>query len=186
MTSRPAVFLDRDGTLIEERHYPVRDEDLVLLPGVGPGLQRLASAGFLRIVVTNQSAVARGLVDEERLGRLHARLAAALAAAGGAWDALYYCPHHPEGTDLAYRFACGCRKPGRLLLDLAVAEHDIDLGRSVAIGDSPRDLFPGVELGTRILVESGHPLSDRSAADHVAPDLPAAIEWMLTEAGITS
>lgn len=180
MIARPAVFLDRDGTLVEERHYPCHEEDLVLLPGVGPSLQRLAAAGYLRIVLTNQSAVARGLLDEERLGALHAHLARHLEAAGGGWDALYYCPHHPDGSDLAYRFRCACRKPARGLLDLALEQHAIDLSRSVFIGDSPRDLYPGVEpVGSRILVESGHPLDQREGADHVASDLTTAVDWLL-------
>src|SRR5215470_9248444 len=140
--SRPAVFLDRDGTLIEERGFPAREEDLVPLPGVGRALARLAEAGFLRLVLTNQSAIARGLYDEEHLERLHADLQRKLAAQGGAVDAIYYCPHHPEGKAVAYAFACTCRKPGRGLLDLAVREHDIDLARSVFIGDAPRDMFP--------------------------------------------
>ena len=177
---RPAVFLDRDGTLIEERGYPARPDDIVPLPGVGQALDRLAHAGWLRIVLTNQSGVARGLFTEEDLGRLHEDLARKLAQQGGGFDALYYCPHHPEGRAKAYAFACACRKPGRGLLDLALAEHDIDLSRSAFVGDSPRDLFADVAgAGPRILVRSGHALKDGAKADFVANDLPAAVEWLL-------
>jgi len=175
-----AVFLDRDGTLIEERGYPVRCEDIVPLPGVAEALARLREAGWLCLVLTNQSAIARGLLDEEQLGVLHEHLQAQLAARGGGLDGVYWCPHHPEGKAVAYSFACECRKPREGLLALALADHDVDLRRSVFIGDSPRDLFPGAgPVTARILVRSGHPLADVSLADHVAERLPAAVEWLL-------
>ena len=177
---RPAVFLDRDGTLIEERGYPARPADIVPLPGVGRALARLGQAGWLRIVLTNQSGVARGLFSEEDLARLHDDLAVKLAQQGGAVDALYYCPHHPQGRAVGYRFACTCRKPARGLLDLALAEHPVDLARSAFIGDSPRDLFADVAgSGPRILVKSGHALPEGARADCVAADLEAAVEWLL-------
>ena len=180
--SRPAAFLDRDGTLIEERGFPAREEDLVPLPGVGRALARLAEAGFLRLVLTNQSAIARGLYDEEHLERLHSDLRRKLAAQGGAVDAIYYCPHHPEGKAVAYAFECTCRKPGRGLLDLAVREHDVDLARSVFIGDAPRDMFPDAgPARARILLRSGHPLPADATADFIAADLPEAVEWLLKE-----
>ncbi len=179
---RPAVFLDRDGTLVEERHYPVREQDLVPVPGAAGALRRLHQAGYLVLLLTNQSAVARGMLDEERLGALHADLLGRLASDGGVIDDVFYCPHHPEGTALAYAFPCDCRKPAPGLLHRAMARHDIDLSRSAFIGDSPRDLFPGVEgAGARILVRSGHPLEDVSAADQVAPDFPAAVDWLLAQ-----
>ncbi|HEX5012147.1 MAG TPA: HAD-IIIA family hydrolase [Planctomycetota bacterium] len=177
---RPAVFLDRDGTLIEERGYPACEEDILPLPGVGLALQRLGEAGFLRIVLTNQSGVARGLYTEEDLGRLHADMARKLAAQGGAIDAIYYCPHHPEGSAVAYAFACACRKPGSGLLDMALAEHAIDLPRSVFIGDGVRDLYPEAgPVRARILLRSGHPLPADAQADHIAKDLGQAVEWLL-------
>lgn len=180
MAPRPAVFLDRDGTLIEERHYPVTPEDIVPLPGAAEALTRLGQAGFLRVVLTNQSAVARGLIDEERLARLHEVLADRLGASGARWDDLLYCPHHPDGVAVGYARACRCRKPAPGLLELAATRHDIDLGRSCAIGDSPRDLFPDVEgLGARILVLTGHAPADTSVADHVAPDIASAVDWWL-------
>lgn len=176
---RPAVFLDRDGTLIEERGFPVRREDIVPLPGVGRALAALGRAGWLRIVLTNQSAVARGLLSEEELGRLHEDLAAKLARQGGAIDALYYCPHLPEGTAGGYAHACSCRKPAPGLLELALAEHPVDLSRSAFIGDSPRDLFPAVRgAGPRILLRSGHSLTDTTGADHVADTLVDAVDWL--------
>ena len=178
--ARRAVFLDRDGTLIEERRYPVRSEDIVPVPGAAVALARLRDAGWMVIVLTNQSAVARGMITEEDLGALNEELLERLSRAGGRVDALYYCPHHPEGRAVAYAHACDCRKPADGLLRLALAGHDIDLSRSAFIGDSPRDLFPGAgPVAARILVRSGHPLSDTSGADHVAADLPAAVDWLV-------
>jgi len=177
---RRAVFLDRDGTLIEERGFPVRRDDIVPLPGVSRALAELGRDGWLRIVLTNQSAIARGLLSEEELGRLHEDLAAKLARQGGAIDALYYCPHLPDGVARGYAHACACRKPGRGLLDLALAEHPIDLGASAFIGDSARDLYLDVAgAGPRILLRSGHPLTDTRGADHVADTLADAVAWLL-------
>lgn len=174
------MFLDRDGTLIEERHYPVTAGDIVPVPGAGAALARLEQAGYLRVVLTNQSAVARGMITEEELGLLHEDLLRKLARAGGGIDALYYCPHHPDGRAVGYAFACGCRKPARGLLDLAVSEQGIDLSRSAFIGDSARDLFTAVgAAGPRILVAGGQPPADDAGADHVAPNLPAAVDWLL-------
>lgn len=177
-----AAFIDRDGTLIEERSYPATEADIVPLPGAGHALRRLSSAGFLCIVLTNQSAVARGMLDEERLGQLHDHLRRALAAEGGALDDLFYCPHHPEGSNLAYAHVCACRKPGRGLLDQALAAHDIDLAGSVFIGDSRRDLFLDAgDVAARILVRSGHALDDTSGADLVAPSIVEAVDWLLND-----
>ncbi|MHC5210059.1 MAG: D-glycero-alpha-D-manno-heptose-1,7-bisphosphate 7-phosphatase [Planctomycetota bacterium] len=180
MSGQPAVFLDRDGTLIEERGYPTAKDDIVLRPDAGAALARLAAAGYARIVLTNQSAIARGMLTEEELAALHADLLAKLAADGGTLDAIYYCPHHPDGTAIAYSHACQCRKPAPGMLELAVREHELDLTRSAFIGDSPRDLFPGVPgTGPRLLVHGGHPLSDVTGADHVAASLSEAVDWLL-------
>ncbi|MCB9899184.1 MAG: HAD-IIIA family hydrolase [Planctomycetes bacterium] len=185
MNGRPAVFLDRDGTLIEERHYPVDEADLVPIKGAGYALARLQAAGLLCIVLSNQSAVARGMLDEERLGELHEALSARLRCDGGTWDALYYCPHHPLGRAIGYGFPCGCRKPARGLLDLAVARHGVDVSRSFFVGDAPRDLF--VDAGPcagRVLVLSGHPLDDVGAADVVLPSVAEAADWILERCGV--
>jgi len=179
-TRRAAVFIDRDGTLIEERGYPVRAEDIVVLPGVGQALQRLAAAGYLRILLTNQSAVARGMLSEEELAGLHEHLERQLQTNGGGLEAIYYCPHHPEGSAVGYNHACRCRKPATGLLDLALSEHAIDLSASVFVGDSPRDLF--VQAGpcaARILVTSGHALTDTRDADVVLPSFAEAAAWIL-------
>lgn len=183
MSGRAAVFLDRDGTLIEERGYPTTKADIVLRPDAGAALARLAAARYLCIVLTNQSAVARGMLTEEALGALHDDLLEKLAADGGLVDALYYCPHHPDGIARAYAFRCACRKPAAGLLELAAREHGVDLARSAFIGDSPRDLFPGLTgTGPRVLVRGGHPLTELGGADHVADTLLDAVDWLLARA----
>jgi len=186
VTATRAVFLDRDGTLIEERNYPTRAADLVPLPGVARALGRLQRAGWLRVVLTNQSAIARGLLDEEQLAGLHAELLDRLRSTGGGWDALYYCPHHPDGKAAAYSFRCGCRKPAPGLVRLAVSELGIDLSASAFIGDQPRDLFPGLGgTGPRLLVRSGHPLTEDAGADLVVPSLVEAVDWLIARDGTT-
>jgi D-glycero-D-manno-heptose 1,7-bisphosphate phosphatase len=180
---RPAAFLDRDGTLIEERNYPVKNEDIVPLPGAGAALRRLRAAGFLTIVLTNQSAVARGMIDEEGLGELHEHLRRVLAAEGGGLDDIFYCPHHPEGSNVAYAHTCRCRKPARGLLEQALVAHDVDMHGSIFIGDARRDLF--LDAGpcrARVLVTSGHELDDTSGADFVVPTIVEAVDEVLLHA----
>ncbi|GJM20166.1 MAG: D,D-heptose 1,7-bisphosphate phosphatase [Planctomycetota bacterium] len=182
MKARPAVFLDRDGTLIEERSYPRRREDIVPFAGVGAALHRLNEAGFLCIVLSNQSAVARGMLDEEELGALHDDLRERLASEGGELDAIYYCPHHPEGSSPAYAQRCGCRKPAHGLFELACFEHEIDLSRSAFVGDAVRDMFHGVAPeALRVLVRSGHGLPPDAEAhcDVIVDDVLQAVDLIL-------
>src|SRR5690606_29243792 len=133
--SRPAVFLDRDGTLIEERSYLADPDGVTLLPGVVTGLQALHEAGYLLMVVTNQAGIARGLIRAVDYERVRQRLDEMLARSGVALDGVYVCPHHPAITG-----PCDCRKPGLALYQQAAAEHDIDLARSAFIGDKPGDV----------------------------------------------
>lgn len=182
MKPRPAVFLDRDGTLIEERSYPRRREDIVPFPGAGAAVKRLADAGFLCIVLSNQSAVARGMLSEEELGVLHEHLRAMLRSEGGELDGIYYCPHHPEGVAPAYAYPCDCRKPGLGLLELACFEHAVDLSRSAFVGDAVRDMFHGAAPDAlRVLVRSGHGLPPDAASrcDAIVDDLHAAVDLVL-------
>lgn len=110
-TPRPAVFLDRDGVLIEDVHYLKNPEQVRLTPGAGPAVARLNAEGLPVVVVTNQSGVARGYFPEEAVAEAHRRLDELLAEHGARIDRYYHCPHHPDGTVAAYRVACECRKP---------------------------------------------------------------------------
>jgi D-glycero-D-manno-heptose 1,7-bisphosphate phosphatase len=176
---RPGVFVDRDGTLIEDPGY-LRDPAAVrLLPGVGHALARLNAAGIPVVVVSNQSGIARGLLTEAAYHDVQRRLAALLAAEGARFDAEEFCPHLPEITG-----PCECRKPGVLLFRRAAGRLDIDLARSWWVGDRLRDVLPAETFGgTGILVRTGQ--GEAEAADpHAArftpePDLPAAVDRIL-------
>ncbi|MFA6107639.1 MAG: D-glycero-beta-D-manno-heptose 1,7-bisphosphate 7-phosphatase [Candidatus Latescibacterota bacterium] len=184
----PAVFLDRDGTLNREVDHLHRVDDLELLPGTATALACLREAGFLLVVVTNQSAVARGLLTVPALEEIHAELQRRLAAAGARLDALYYCPHHPDEGDPPFRCRCDCRKPAPGLLHRAAADLGIDLTASYMVGDTRSDLEAGWAAGCRTVLvrtgygsatlqEAGPELLDR--VDHVAADLAAAARWIV-------
>ena len=157
MTGPAAAFLDRDGVLIEEVGHLHRAEDVRLVPGAAAAVRRLRAAGYRVIVITNQSAVARGLLTEEALERIHEHLRAELARDGAVIDDLLYCPHHPTEGQGAYRIECACRKPAAGLLLEAQRRHGLDLGRSVLIGDKRSDLGAARRAGCRgVLVRTGH------------------------------
>ena len=185
---RPAVFLDRDGTMIGEVDYLRSVEQLRLLPGVAGAVRRLNEAGFAVVVTTNQSGVARGLLTEGDLDRIHEQLRQRLVRRGARLDGLYYCPHHPEAKVARYRRECGCRKPSPEMLQRAAAELDLDLKQSFAVGDSERDVEAGRRAGCRtVLVRTGYGkraeagLGEADRPDHIADDLASAVEWVLGE-----
>lgn len=179
-----AVLLDRDGTLNREVDFLRRVEDLEVLPGVVEALQRLDAAGYVLAVLTNQSGIARGYLDEVALARIHEALHERLQRLPRAY---LHCPHHPDGGH-GYGGACACRKPLPGLLHQAQQLLDIEWRGSVLIGDSARDLLParGLPL-TTIHVRSGKPFAAErealraagSPADHEAEDLAAAVDWLL-------
>ncbi len=155
--ARAAVFLDRDGVIIAERQYLADPQGVELLPGAAEAIAALNRAGWVVVVVTNQSGVARGLFSLEAVGQQHARLCELLEGYGARLDGIYVCPHHPEGEVAAYRQVCGCRKPAPGLLQQAAAELELDLSASWMIGDKPSDLQAGAAAGCRTaLVRTGH------------------------------
>lgn len=174
---RRAVFLDRDGTLIEDVDYLTAPAQLRILPGVPAALRQLREAGFLLLVVTNQSAVARGMLSEEELAAIHAELNRRLAAEGAAVDAFYYCPHLPDGVVGRYARACDCRKPAPGLLRRAAQEWGVDAARSYAVGDSARDVEAGRRAGCYSILVGA---ADAGGADARAADLAAAAAIILT------
>jgi D-glycero-D-manno-heptose 1,7-bisphosphate phosphatase len=150
-----AVFLDRDGTLVEEVPYLHDPERVVLLPGAGT-LAGLAAAGYALVVVTNQAGVARGRYDEAAVEAVHRRLAELLAGVGVRLDAVLYCPHHPEATVPGYARACRGRKPGPGMLEAASTRLGLDLAASVMIGNHPTDVGAAVAAGvTPLFVTTG-------------------------------
>jgi D-glycero-D-manno-heptose 1,7-bisphosphate phosphatase len=184
--SRPAVFLDRDGTLNREVNYLSDPAEFAWLPGSRRAIARLNQAGLAAVVITNQSGIARGLFDERTLESIHARMHATLADAGARLDGVYFCPHHPDFGSPPYRAHCGCRKPLPGLLERAARELQLDLTRSWVVGDSGRDLAAGAALNLPgLLVETGQgraQASQLSAAGEVfeaVPDLAAAVDRIL-------
>lgn len=154
---RRAVFLDRDGTINVEKEYLHRPEEFVFIPGAPEAIRLLNDAGFLVIVVTNQSGVARGLYDEEAVCALHRHLDAELAARGGRVDAYYFCPHHPEHGTGKYRQECSCRKPLPGMIEAATRAFAIDLAASYVVGDKASDVAVGLAAGCRpLLVRTGY------------------------------
>lgn len=180
---RPAVFLDRDGTLNREVNYLADPADLDLIPGCAGALESLRECGYALVVVTNQSGIARGLLTEDDLGLIHSRLEDQL---GLRFDAIEYCPHHPDHGPPAYRKVCPCRKPQPGMLQSAARRLDLDLGASWTIGDSERDLLAGRRAGTSaILVGTGkgeaeneRMILEGAPPEKFAVDIVEAARWV--------
>ena len=152
-----AVFLDRDGTLIEEIGYLDRLDRVAFFPFSVDAVRLLNRAGFMVVVVTNQACIGRAFFDETFVEETHSSLSKRLAAGGAAIDAFYFCPHHPEATRPGYKQACDCRKPQPGLLKRAAHNHDIDLAASFVVGDRGHDIAAGVAVGARgVLVRTGY------------------------------
>lgn len=184
--SERAVFLDKDGTLVEDVPYNADPARLRLTPGAAAGLRLLHRAGYRLIVVSNQSGVARGYFPETALRAVEARLRQLLAAAGVPLAGFYYCPHHPAGAVPAYAATCLCRKPAPGLVLRAAREQGVDPARSWLVGDILDDVEAGRRAGCRtVLIDNGNETEWRPGPfrtpDCVAADLLAAAEVILAE-----
>lgn len=162
-----AVFLDKDGTIIEDKNYLNSFDNLVILPLAKKNLQQLKTAGFKLIGITNQSGIGRGIVDEQFVIESNELLQKKLGI-----DDFYYCPHHPDDK-------CSCRKPEHLMMLEARLDHGIDLKRSYVIGDKESDVLLGKNTGATGVLLSATPLFDKSSAAFIAKDLSEAVEWIL-------
>lgn len=152
---RPAVFFDRDGTLNVDTGYLHETSEFRWMPEAPEAIKYVNDRGYLAIVITNQSGVARGLFPESDVLALHEYMNEQLAGLGAHIDAFYYCPHHPEGAVPEYRQECDCRKPRSGLIERACRDFAIDPGRSLMIGDSPRDVECGERAGVRGVLYKG-------------------------------
>ncbi|MFQ5428332.1 MAG: D-glycero-alpha-D-manno-heptose-1,7-bisphosphate 7-phosphatase [Thermodesulfobacteriota bacterium] len=199
-TLHPAVFLDRDGTINEDRGYIGVPEDVSLIAGATEAIKELNKQGIPVIIITNQSGIGRGYYGEDELKAVNKRLEELLRAEGAHIDGIYHCPHHPDD-------GCECRKPGTKLLEEAALAHDIDLAQSVIVGDKVSDLELGYRAAMqKVLVLTGYgPLAleeirqgtggqvgfegfggagrGLSDLDYVAQDLREAVEWILSDDG---
>jgi D-glycero-D-manno-heptose 1,7-bisphosphate phosphatase len=184
----PAVFLDKDGTLIEDVPYNVDPSFIRLMPGAHEGLAKLQEAGYRLVVVTNQSGVARGYFTEREIEAVGAYLARTLAVSGVTLTGFYFCPHLADGCVEGYSFACGCRKPEIGLILEAARRHDLDLPRSWFVGDIASDIEAGRRAGCRTVLvgdrgQIATELSAGPAPDRVAADLAEAARAII-EAGV--
>jgi D-glycero-D-manno-heptose 1,7-bisphosphate phosphatase len=189
---RPAIFLDRDGTISEEVGYVNHLSRYRLLPHSLEAIRAINRAGRLAIVTTNQAGVARGYFDETLVHRVHDRLRQWVEEAGGRLDAIYYCPHHPDVGRPPYRAACDCRKPRPGMILRAAREHDIDLARSWVVGDGVADVEAGTAAGVpAVLVLTGYgrglvehqPERFTTRPAHTAEHVLDAVRWILGRDG---
>lgn len=179
MRPRRAVFLDRDGTLVDDPGFLKNPQDVRLLPGAGEALARLAQAEFALVIVTNQSGIGRGLLSDDDYRYVQARVEELLAQFGVDIDATYYCPHAPTDNE-----PCDCRKPGTRLYREAERDLDLDMSQSWWVGDRLSDVEPARAFGGRsILVLTGYGQEQRAAAQNSA--IPAAKDIMEAAGHIT-
>jgi D-glycero-D-manno-heptose 1,7-bisphosphate phosphatase len=183
--SHPAVFLDRDGTINEERGYINHLSRFELFPQAIPAIRRLNEAGVKVVVVTNQSGAARGYFPAALVDEVHACLQELLAAGGAHLDGTYVCRHHPNEN-------CACRKPQPTLMHQAARDLDLDLARSYLVGDRYKDVETAANAGVKgILVLTGYGLGEYEYLRHTAPvqpvhvalDLLKAVVWILRDLG---
>ncbi|MFI5178836.1 MAG: D-glycero-alpha-D-manno-heptose-1,7-bisphosphate 7-phosphatase [Vicinamibacterales bacterium] len=187
----PAVFLDRDGTMVRDVGYLSRREDLHWFPWTIDAIRLLNRAGFLVFVTTNQGGVGLGYYPEDFVRRTHEDMTAMLVAAGARVDGWFYCPHHPRATIETLRRDCDCRKPGPGMVRQSQQRFEIDLARSFVVGDKAADVAMAKSVGaTGVLVRTGYGEIELARlggtmpdASLVANDLMAAASWILREAG---
>ena len=182
----PAVFLDRDGTMVEEAGYLDRLDRLVFFPYTVDAVRLLNRAGFAVIVATNQAGIARGLIKEAFVAEAHRHISQRLALGGARVDAYYYCPHYPQGVVEELKGNCTCRKPQPGMLKQAAEDHHLDLARSFVVGDRWHDVELAQNVGAKgILVRTGLGRREEAAPQpHVTPavvvdTLIDAVAWIL-------
>lgn len=187
LMKKRAVFLDRDGTINEDVGYPNDYRKIIIYPYSFDAVKKLNRTGFLTIIITNQSGVGRGLIEEKNLHDIHQKMRADFSKHDAYIDGIYYCPHYIFSTNPIYRKDCSCRKPNTGMALKAASDFDIDLQRSYLVGDKVEDILFGLNIGaTPILVLTGFgqksllPLKEKeSQPEHVAQTLIDAVDWIL-------
>ncbi len=179
-----AVFLDRDGTIIEDVGYLGECSKIRFLPRVSEAIKLLNENGFKVIVITNQAGVARGYFTEETVREINRYIQESLANQGAVIDRTYYCPHHIEGIIEEYSKECYCRKPNPGMIEQAVGEFDIDLKNSFVIGDKISDIEAGQRAGCKTILLADEDLLNNERkitliSDHAVPDLYEAVKWLV-------
>ncbi len=182
-----AVFLDRDGTINQDVGYPNSYGMVKIFPYSFAAIRKLNKAGFLVIIVTNQSGIGRGFIEEKNLHNIHQKIHLAFAQKKAFIDGIYYCPHYERSEMPEYRKACSCRKPGTGMAQQAVRDFNIDTTKSYMIGDKIEDILFGMNIhASPILLLTG--FGQKSLPElrekgmepaHVAKTLIDAVEWIL-------
>jgi D-glycero-D-manno-heptose 1,7-bisphosphate phosphatase len=184
---KPAIFLDRDGTILDELGYVTPASTVVIYPWAADSIRLLKRAGYTVVIITNQGGIGLGLYDHAFVKKTHAALQQQFDDAGAHIDAWYYCPHHPEAVVEEYKMVCGCRKPAIGMLKDAARDLDLDLSRSWVVGDQWRDVQLAHAAGCRsVLVRTGHGAGqeaawpkDVAAATATRDNLPEAVSVIL-------
>ena len=186
---QPAIFIDRDGTINEDIGYLAHPDELHVYSFAAEAIRLINAAGLPAILITNQSGIARGFLDEMMLARIHERLLNELARQGAYIDGIYYCPHHPRIGNEIYRKDCDCRKPKTGMLKQAAREHNITLTESYVIGDKSSDINLATNAGAKsVLVLTGYGADTYANVERfpcfptfIAEDLLDAVRLILTE-----
>jgi D-glycero-D-manno-heptose 1,7-bisphosphate phosphatase len=184
---KPAVFVDRDGTINEQMGYINHPNRFVILPGVPEAVGLLNRNNYLVIVISNQSGVARGYFPMTLVHEVHDFLKTDLKEKGGTVDGIYFCPHHPQGIVPEYRCDCNCRKPKTGLIEQAQKVFDIDMSKSFMVGDRYLDIELAHRINVKgILVKTGYGLGEieyvlpgRQKPAYIAEDLFRAANWIV-------
>lgn len=178
----PTVFLDRDGTIIEEVDNLTHEDEIKIFPNAVEGIKILNRLGYRVLVITNQPVVARGWITELELRKINNLIQSRLKKDGALISAIYSCPHHPRANIKRYRIRCDCRKPGTLMFEKAATDFQIDLSKSYSIGDRTADIKAGKNLNiTTFLVKTGFGGGDnkyRAKADYKVQNLLAAAQMI--------
>lgn len=179
-----AVFLDRDGTLIEDSGYISSPDQVKFIPGAIEAVRQLNEAGYKVIIISNQAGIARGLLSENMLQTIDKTVHRQVLSGGGHIDASYYCPHHPEHGVYPYKQDCECRKPHPGLIKRAVRDQSLELNGSFMIGDKSSDIETGKRAGVKtVFVRTGHGQAEekglKEQPDHRADNLAEAVRWLL-------
>ncbi len=185
---RPAVFIDRDGTINEQMGYINHISRFVLLPGTAEAIRLLNRHQYFVIIISNQSGVARGYFPIELVHRVHEHMTEVLSNEGARVDAIFFCPHYAGGIIREYSVRCNCRKPGTGLIEMARESFDIDMAKSCVVGDRYSDIELALRLNLEgVLVTTGYGLGDMEYVfprlpfkpSHVAADLLHAVRWII-------
>ncbi len=176
-----AIFLDRDGVINVEKSYIRSPKELIIYNHVAHSVHKLKQAGFLVIMITNQSGIARGYLTEKTLKAIHRKIEKTLSVENTSLDGIYYCPHHPKkGAIHKYIRACDCRKPKPGMLIQAAIDFNIDLSKSYFLGDSDTDMIAAKSANCAAVgVKQGHKM-DESKCDYLFENLEDFTNWLLS------